>query len=145
FYMPTAAAQFFASVVTPTVSEFFCNPTDIRRGRLAAIVLYHMADYWFVENKTAYGNLTLLHETLIKQCPDFLIIRDVADASKHHRLTLPSKIPRALSSSDQVEKQKSAFEAPLNTTPCNQPSMLVFTLDDGTRRPLAGAIRSVLT
>jgi hypothetical protein len=64
--MPTKAADFFTSIVRPTVDEFLCDTTDIRRGRLAAIVLYHMKDYWQLEHTT-----TELMNNL-----DFSIIRD---------------------------------------------------------------------
>ncbi len=39
----------FSSTVKPTVSEFLENVQDVRRGRLAAIVLYHMTDYLALE------------------------------------------------------------------------------------------------
>ena len=38
--------EFFKGTVEPTVNEYLAQPQDIRRGRLAAIVLEHMVDYW---------------------------------------------------------------------------------------------------
>lgn len=38
--------EFFKETVEPTVDEYLAQPQDIRRGRLAAIVLEHMVDYW---------------------------------------------------------------------------------------------------
>src|SRR5579871_1382923 len=99
--MSTRSANFFHSTVKPTVEEFLTQKIDIRRGRLAAIVLYHMADYWFEENKSSYARLSDLHKILISECSDFLLIRDIADASKHAELKAQKEIPRELSSSEQ--------------------------------------------
>lgn len=61
--MSTGAERFFRGTVKPTVDEFFRDVRDIRRGRLAAIVLFHTADYWNIENNK---NATpkILRETL---------------------------------------------------------------------------------
>lgn len=40
-----AARDYFEVTVKPTVQEFLSNTHDVRRGRLAAIVLYHIWDY----------------------------------------------------------------------------------------------------
>jgi hypothetical protein len=80
--MPTKAAEFFGSIVRPTADEFLGDTGDRRRGFLAAIVLYHTADYWWLENKRTYTDLPSLHVALIQKCSEFRVIRDVGDASK---------------------------------------------------------------
>jgi len=139
------ATDFFTSTVKPTADEFLNDTKDIRRGRLAAIVLYHMADYWRLENQATYTTLDSLRAALVAKCPDFRVIRDVADASKHAELIIPAKnISRTLSSSEQVTRPKGLFQAPFGTGVFYEASDVVFILDDGTRRPLEGAVRSVL-
>jgi len=145
----TNAADFFRSTVKPTVDEFFANPLDVRRGRLAAIVLYHMADYWDFEvnhgeNVKDNDSLKRLYIQFSQQCPDFLVIRDVADASKHRRLRQQMDVPRKLTSAAQVKRITGTFNAPFNTACFNKASVVEYELDDGTKRPLLGAVRSVL-
>ncbi|MEJ0096372.1 MAG: hypothetical protein WDN46_24095 [Methylocella sp.] len=143
--MPTRAADFFAATVRPTVDEFFGDPRNVRRGRLAAIVLYHMADYWDQEHDPTDKSLSNLQKSLIGKCPEFGIIRDIADASKHDRLTRPSQIPRQLSNSDQIERAKGFFEASFNEGAFNEASIVMVTLDDKTKKPLAGYVQAALS
>jgi len=44
--------EFFNEIVLPTVEEFSCNPGDIRRGVLACLVLYSLADHYFHANSS---------------------------------------------------------------------------------------------
>jgi hypothetical protein len=135
------AAGFFTSIVEPTVNEFFHAEEDIRRGFLAAIVLYHMFDYWQRDNATA----TL--GDMINKCPEFAVIRDVADASKHSLLCKPSpKIPRQLSSSEQIARPPGLFEAPFGIGRFGEATHVIeVTLDDGTIRLSSDLIRSVFS
>jgi hypothetical protein len=142
--MPTRADAFFASIVKPTVDEFYRDSLNIRRGFLAAIVLYHMADYWNQQQDNPTDeSLKTLRKSLIQRCPDFGIIGDVANAAKHDRLT---RGQRQLSSSEQVNRTEGALigSSPLGTALLGEASFVMFTLDDGTSRPLIGAVRSVL-
>jgi hypothetical protein len=142
------ARDFYRGVVRPTVDEAFRDHRDIRRVRLAAIVLYHMADYWLL---TAQGGaatprrdeLPNLHKELIARCPDFRLVRDIADASKHATLGVQKEIPRVLSGSDQLWRSPGIFEAPFGQGVFNEASIVECTLDDGTTRPVLGVIRSV--
>lgn len=139
------ATDFFTSTVKPTADEFLSYIRDIRRGRLAAIVLYHMADYWQLENTTTFNTLAILREKLINKCPEFLIIRDVADASKHGQLTIPTNIPRQLTSSDQIARPPGLFQAPFGVGVFYEASEVIVTLDDGTSRPFTPVVQSVLS
>lgn len=149
--MPTRATNFFTSTVKPTANEFLNDPRDIRRGRLAAIVLYHMADYFALEGyagkdrKVMDERLENLRKELIEKCPKFLLIRDVADASKHAQLSVPKKTTRELSSSEQITKTPGGFHAPFGTAVFNEASVVMVILDDGKHQPLAETVRSVLS
>jgi hypothetical protein len=143
--MPRKAADFFISIVRPTVEEFLRDTGDLRRGFLATIVLYHTADYWFRENKIKYNDdLSSLHGDLIKNRPEFTVIRDVADASKHGELLRPQKKNRRnLSSSDQVNVINDFFSDGVSIF-FYVPDVK-YTLDDGSSGSLEGAVRSVLS
>jgi hypothetical protein len=143
--MPRKAADFFISIVRPTVEEFLRDTGDLRRGFLATIVLYHTADYWFRENKIKYNDdLSSLHGDLIKNRPEFTVIRDVADASKHGELLRPQKKNRRnLSSSDQVNVINDFFSDGVSIF--SYVPDVKYTLDDGSSGSLEGAVRSVLS
>jgi hypothetical protein len=139
------AADFLVLVVKPTAEEFLRDTGDLRRGFLAAIVLYHLADYWDQENNPTETSLSNLRQALIKKCPDFGVIRDIADASKHAELTRPSKdIPRILSSSENVKVVKDLSSDGVSIFSYGPPAVK-FTLDDGSRGSLDAAVRSVLS
>lgn len=92
------ATEFFLSTVKPTADEFLDDFRSVRRGRLAAIVFCHMADHAALEGyagKQIKRRLGKLHEELIDACSDFALIRDIADASKHARLGLQSRMRKA--------------------------------------------------
>jgi len=148
--MSSQAADFFASTVKPTVNEFLASVQDVRRGRLAAIVLYHMADYLALEGyagrerKVMDERVNSLREELTAKCPDFSLIRDVADATKHVQLSVPKKTVRELSSSRQVTGSPGLFHAPFGDGGFAEASIVFATLDNGACKPLEPAICSVM-
>lgn len=149
--MASEAADFFASTVKPTVSEFFANPRDVRRGRLAALVLYHMADYLALDGYMGQDRnemrkrLEVVREKLIAQCPDFSLIWDIADATKHAKLSTPKNSPpREVSSSRQITSSPGIFHAPFGEGVFAEAAIVFAVLDDGTVKPLEPAVHSVM-
>ena len=140
------AKNFYLSIVVPTVDEFKNEPNNVRRGRLASIVLYHMADYWdqFSSPNPTDKTLKLLCTQLISKYPSFKLIRDVADASKHARLRTQTEIQRTISTTDQISRQPGLLEAPFGTGVFAEASVIVVTHDDGTVSELKPAIENVL-
>lgn len=140
------ARNFFTEVVLPTVEEYSVAIVDTRRARLAAIVLYHMADYWQLENSAAFQKISSAHEHLISVCPEFLIIRDVADATKHCELGIAGKIDRVLKNADQVSATMAPglFEAPFGMGSFAEALQVVATLDDGRSVHIAPVVQAVL-
>lgn len=144
------AAAFLAHTVEPTVAEFEKQPYDIRLGRLAAIVLYHMADHFALdgfasrERKLMEQEINIARANVQAKCPEFVLIRDVADASKHAKLALSKNVPRQLSSADQLSATPGLFQAPFGHGVFAEAAEVVATLDDGTPRPLLPAVRAVL-
>jgi hypothetical protein len=137
------ARAFFLGTVRPTVEEFFADVNNVRRGRLAAIVLFHMADYWNFEVTSLPTDETLqqILRDLIIDCPEFGLIKDVANSSKHDRLTRGN---RRISGSDQIARKPGIFEAPFNVAMFGEASIVLVTHNDGTQQPLAGIVRSVV-
>jgi len=131
------AKDFFISIAEPTVQEFLAERSSIRRGMLAAIVLFHVYDYFRLEN-------SVTTEDLIKKCPEFLTIRDVCNASKHAHLTNPAKPARILSASNQVSRTPGLFEAPFGDGVFKEAAEVNITLDNGDRRPFAPVVQAVL-
>lgn len=149
--MPTNSFDFFLSTVKPTVHEFLSDKSDIRRGRLAAIVLYHMTDYWALETHGERGtkiqseNLEILCQQLIRECPAFSLIKGIADASKHAHLSKKQQsVPRQLSFSQRIKNPSDFFPAPFDEEGISETHIVMATLDDGTVQPLAVSLQSVL-
>jgi hypothetical protein len=148
----TGTTNFFTFTVKPTVDEFLNDLGNVRRGRLACIVLYHVADYWALgaHDKdfpiaSLHKEITTLHKELILECPEFNLVRDVADASKHAQLSKQMAIPRVLSLSEQVTSSPGIFHAPFGEGVFSGASIVMVTLDDRTTHPLPDAVRSVLS
>jgi hypothetical protein len=138
-YVRRRSEDFLVSVVEPTVQEFLDDMGDVRRGRLAAIVLNHMIDYWAVDEKIASHRS--LRERLQQECPLLSVIRDVADASKHAQV---SKSDRLLFGEEQLSRPPGLFQAPFRTGVFAEASVAIVTLDDGRQIPLERAARAVL-
>lgn len=139
--MCSQAADFFNVTVKPTVSEYLTNLQDIRRGRLASIVLYHMADYCALDESSTVSDL---HVKLIARCPSFNLIRDVADASKHGRLRVQSKISRTLSDSQQLVASPGLFQVPFGCGVFAEAVEVYAVLDSGEEQRLEPAVRLVV-
>lgn len=105
-----ALLDYFHNTVKPTVDEFIQSPMDVRRARLAAIVLEHMSDYVNLANGVS-GKEKVKHarEQLFEACPDARHIRDAANASKHAKLTGHGKdddiLKRMSSTADQIQAE----------------------------------------
>jgi hypothetical protein len=137
----TRATNFFISTVKPTADEFLSDLKNIRRGRLAAIVLDHMAEYWWWENKEKFSELSMLRAELTKSCLEYSIIRDVSDASKHCLLTRSSA---KLSSSEQITRTPGLFDAPFGWGVFAEAAEVIVTLNDRSSIVFAPVVRSVL-
>ncbi|HCH7479125.1 TPA: hypothetical protein NM870_003770 [Acinetobacter baumannii] len=111
--------DYYLTIVKPTVNEFLKDKADLRKGRLAAIVLDHVRDYRAVQiglnNKNGEASPNKVLDQMKEVCPDAVFIRDACNASKHGILTNnPKDIPRTLSKADQIraEKNEGMFAAP---------------------------------
>jgi hypothetical protein len=96
----SASRDFFNEVVKLTCDECLTSIADLRRSRLAAIVLHHMNDYWAIEHGVTPKSVL---KDASKVCPALALIADVADASKHGILWDQS---RPVSNADQVRHHR---------------------------------------
>jgi hypothetical protein len=109
-----------------------------------------MADYLALEGyigqdrKVMRERLDNLHEELTAECPEFSLIRDIADASKHAQLSVPKKSVREVSSSKQIQSSPGLFQAPFGEGVFAEAAIVFVVLDNGTHKPLEPAIRSVM-
>lgn len=145
--MPSESREFFSTVVLPTVQEFLESqqspPFDedsLRLGKLAAIVLNQMADYWHCDFVRDGSKPADLRGCLASECPYFGVIWDLADATKH------AKIDRSelISKHSQVKSPESVVVQA--STPAGQliESLQVYAiLNDGARVNLVDAVRCV--
>jgi hypothetical protein len=134
------SSEFFSLIVKPTAEEYLRERYDIRRGCLAAIVLNQMADYWCKEVVTMTP--TGLRKSVCIERPDFSLIWDVADATKHSRLDRGS---RTVSDSEQISRPPGMFQAPFGTALFREAIVVNVALDDGSVRALHDAVISVLS
>lgn len=148
--MFSETTDFFTSTVKPTVNEYIENVRDIRRARLSAIVLYHLADYLALEGYTGkdrnkMGELIKeIRKELIAKCPEFSLIRDVADATKHAKLFVAKRSERELSTSKQITGSPGIFQAPFGEGVFGEAAIVFVILDNGTQKPLEPAISAVM-
>lgn len=131
-----AIYEYYEDTVKPTVNEFLIDRTNLRRGRLAAIVLDHMRDYRVVQ---IGGDPEKLLEKIKEDCFDLVLIRDVCNASKHCILTGNSyqkkctKNPRHLSKYSDIKSENNAgiFSKPFGEGRFSESNYVYIKFDQG--------------
>jgi len=151
--MLSTAKEFLQLVVEPTVREFIDAPHDIRRGLLAALVLNHLTDHVAMENchstdrKVMDVDLNKIRNKMREACQDFQFIQDVADATKHAKLSVskkPDAPVRDVRSFEQLSSTPGLFDAPFGEGVFAEGVVVFATLPDGSTKPLLPAIKSIL-
>jgi hypothetical protein len=145
--MPSTSEDFFNLMVKPTVTEFINSPHDLRRGLLSALVLNHIVDHFAQENEIATDRKTMDERVkskrieILKDCPEFQFIRDVADATKHANLATNNH--RKVSSSSQLSGTPGLFQAPFGEGVFAEAVVIFAILEDGSKKPLLPVVKSV--
>ena len=135
------AQEFFDTHVTPAVNDWRDSPNDIRKAMHAAVELNQMADYFWhefsssdpsrVTGSTSAGEF---RKELGHRVPDFAVLRDVAEAHKHMKI---SRAGRYVTSAGQTVTIKLGWgEAEFGEDEWGGSKSIVVTLDDGTRKRL---------
>ena len=152
--MLSTAKEFLELVVEPTVREFVEAPHDMRRGLLAALVLNHLTDHVAMENchstdrKIMDVDLNKVRNKMREANQEFQFIQDVADATKHAKLSVSKKADapaRNVQSVEQLSSTLGLFDAPFGEGVFAEGVVVFATLPDGSTKPLLPAIKSVLT
>ena len=105
-------SDYYENIVKPTVQEFLENKHDIRKGRIAAIVLDHIRDYWAIyshQHEKWFITETILKDEIYELCPDAALIRDVCNATKHGLLRISTNekiIPKSIHSTHQIKSEQ---------------------------------------
>ncbi|MBW2619103.1 MAG: hypothetical protein JRC92_09525, partial [Deltaproteobacteria bacterium] len=110
--------DYYEQIFIPNFNDTDAHPLDIRHAFNAAIAAYHFYEHFWhhcPQNSQYYSKLrTLTNEhdyrkSLANKCPEFALIWDVADASRHAELRSSKK--RELFSSDQIHERGGAFDS----------------------------------
>lgn len=123
---PDEADRFLDDVVRPTVDEFLHddrNIRDLRRAKLACIVVASLVDYIFVERqelREGCRKVEYLRPKLADRCLGYKRVWDICDATKHMRLKRGS---REINDISQIQSS-----APLLATEAGR----VLAAEDGT-------------
>lgn len=134
--MNTCAHEFFRVHVIPNLQTWQNQSIDIRLAMNAVVSLYHMADhYWYaysqldstrIFNTRSSGKY---REELAERCNWFKVLRDVAEAHKHMKLTRSSRV---LTQANQTEIRKTGFgEGKYSSGSWGGTDSIVIELDDG--------------
>lgn len=105
------AADYWLEIVVPDCNEYFANQESLRHALHAAISLFHMSDWVFHTHEAAVrANFTFkdrngssapvsksenFANALEQQCSYFGLIRGIANAAKHLKLTDVRPVPNA--------------------------------------------------
>jgi hypothetical protein len=95
---PLLPSEFLDRIVRPTVEESCRNPQDERLARQAVSELNNLAEkvfhYWGAGSRQVYGaaNVSSYRTELAqRECSDFQLVRDIADAHNHVELGRPGR------------------------------------------------------
>jgi hypothetical protein len=106
--------EYLETVAIPTVDEFLNYDTNnLRRARLACIVLAHARDYV----KILYASLGGSYKSRLDQLPDaYNLINDICDATKHSILRSQNRnITKASDVSYHPHEGLGMFDAPFGS------------------------------
>jgi hypothetical protein len=148
--MTKSARDFYDVVVRHACDDHLSYPLSLRHAMMAAIALHHLVDYRALETYSGPDNssemraaVKVLRDALTARCNELLIIGDIADASKHSRLTTPKSGPRFVQDILQLEASKGIFHAPFGQGVFNEASYIFVRLPDGTKTPFSHLLTTV--
>lgn len=138
--MPEILRDYFENTVKPTVDEYFLNKGhfDIRKARLAAIVVEHLVDYYSLAYKKTKEEV---RNELSSSTLSYSIVRSAADATKHRSLKRKNI---EIKESEQIKCPKGLFEAPFEEGDFAEAIEIYVETDDGRKISLENAIKEVM-
>lgn len=102
----TRPQEFWRDHVLPNFKEYQVHSNSIRHAMNAALSAFHMADWVWTTYHDAdpqkvadTQNVADYYRHLANNgCPDFLVLKDIAEAHKHLELDRPTRYVRAVTS-----------------------------------------------
>ena len=140
--------KFFEQHVRPSYEEWLRDPANERLAKIAAQaandMAAHVLHYWQgLDRSKVYGAKkegAYRDELASRECADFALVRDVAEAHKHVKLERRSRL---ITGYDQTAVKDTVYEEGVFEEGVFEGEVLV-TLDDGTSRPLAEIMGNVI-
>ncbi len=93
----TTAREFWEQVAQPDYRDFVADTADLRKAIHAGSSLYHLYEWVFQQFESMPSRVfsctsssDLRAHLIANECPDFGLLRDLADANKHFRVDRPS-------------------------------------------------------
>ena len=142
--------HFFENHVLPNYNEWLASPLDGRLAKNAVAGANNMAarvfHYWRGRDLSKiYGARSegkYRNELAARECQDFGLVRDVADAHKHFELDRPN---RRLTRADQTAKGGMGWgEGGFGEGVFGGGPQLVVKQDDGDKRALSAIMQNVI-
>lgn len=142
--------RFFDNHVKPNYEQWLADPLNERLAKnavadannIAARVFHHWRDLDPSQVNDTADEGHYRSELAARECPDFGLVRDVADAHKHVTLHRPN---RRVTGANQTGVGATAWgEAGWGEGVSGGGPQLVVTLDDGTKRPLTAIMANFM-
>jgi hypothetical protein len=136
------AALFYENVAASFTSHLECQrdgkagrSRDLRSALAAATALYHFREHLPPAHSNSRADVG-------RQCPDYNLLGDVVNASKHKQITHGTP---QLSSAEQIEERVVITEyQDQEGVYRHAEKQVILTLDDGTQRDLLGVMVNVI-
>jgi hypothetical protein len=145
--MSSRSRLFFEEHVVPTMREWEASPLEPHKAMSLAVNLNQMADYFWHEHGSdptkvlGATDLGAFRNALSASLPEFALVRDVAEAHKHFRL---SRSNRKVTGAEQATLGALRWDGALwDDTRWDSPDEIVVTCDDGSKHSFASAVRKV--
>ena len=138
--MPEILRDYFENTVIPTVNEYLLGNGrfNIRRARLAAIVVEHIIDYYSVAYKKTKEEV---RKDITDLSPFYPIVRSAADATKHRSLKRKNT---DIKESEQIKCPPGFFQAPFGEGYWAEAIEVYVETDNGKKISLENAIKEVM-
>lgn len=139
-------------MVKPSYADWRAEPLAQHRAKAVVGFANDMAERMFhflgLQEKYGSGGAGQYRNTLAEQCPDFGLLRDVADGTKHYRLSRPT---RKISGADQTNIEALTWDRLEDTWADAEylwnetEAIIVVTLDNDEQRTLISIVNNVMT
>lgn len=148
----SAPRDFFEKMVKPAFRDWRKEPLAEHRAKATVGFANDMAERMFhylgLEKKYGARGTGEYRDELAKDCPDFGLLRDIADGTKHFQLRRPN---RAISSAEQTKRSALTWDKledkweDADYTWEETGDLLVTTLDSSEKRSLISIVNNVMS